>query len=84
MADAVLLEHLANLDGLLRPVAGIGVDQQRDAVIHGLAHCRDDLLGAARPLILAAAAFGADAELEGIKAEPVAQPAQPRRLVLRA
>jgi hypothetical protein len=66
-----------------RRIAGIGVDQQRDAVIHGLAHGGDDLLGAAWPFILAATAFGADAELEGVEAELVTQAAQPRSLVLR-
>jgi hypothetical protein len=77
------LEHFADLDGLLRRIAGIGVDQQRDAVIHGLAHGGDDLLGAAWPFILAATAFGADAELEGVEAELVTQAAQSRSLVLR-
>ena len=43
-----------------------------------LAHGGHDLLGAARPFVDVVAAFGADAELEGVVAVPVAQAASRR------
>ncbi len=73
MRDAVVLQHVADLDGALRREAAIGVDQQGDAVAHAPAHGRHDLLGAARPFVDIAPAFGADAELEGVVAVAVAQ-----------
>ena len=68
MADAVVLQHAADLDGALRREAAVGVDQQRDVVAQRAAHRRDDLLGAARPLVDVVAALGADAELERVEA----------------
>ena len=45
---------------------------------------RHDLLGAAGPFVDVVAAFGADAELEGVEAVLVAQAQEARGLVLRA
>ena len=83
MADAVVLQQLADLYGLGRRVAGVGIHQQGNAVTHGLAHGRDDLLRPAGPFILSPAAFGADPEFEGVIAQAVAQAEQARGFVLR-
>ena len=73
VADAFGLEQTSHLDGALRRVAGIGVDKLRHAIAKRARNGGNDLFGAARPFVLVAAAFGADAPLEGIEALFVAQ-----------
>ena len=83
MGDAVGLQHVTDLDGALHPETAVRVDHLHHAVAQRARHQLDNLLGAARPFIQPAPAFGPDAELEGIKPFLVAQPAQPVRLVGR-
>ncbi len=73
VAEVVLLEQLADLDGLARRVATVAVGQDRHVVADGLAHGRNQRLGATRPLIFIVAGHLADANFERAIAELVAQ-----------
>ena len=53
--------------------AGIGIDQQGGAIAQRAANGGDDGFGAAGPFIGIAAAFGGDAEFEGVKTMRIAQ-----------
>ena len=76
MHNAVLLQELADFDGLLRRVAAVGVDQQCSLVAQRLAHHGNNGIGAPRPFVLVMAAFLADAEFEGGVAVFIAQARQ--------
>ena len=82
MGDAVRLQHAADLDGARHVKGAVGVDHGDNAGAQRARHNLDNRLGAAGPFIPAAPAFGADAELEGVKTMRVTQPAQPVGLVL--
>ncbi len=82
MADAVILQHAADLDRLFRRVTAIGIHQQAGIGAEGLADERHDLVGPARPFILVMTAFLADAELEGGIAMLVPQAREAHGLLL--
>ena len=64
VADAIILQHMSDLDRLFRGIAAVGVDHQGDLVAQRRAHGLYDLLGAPRPLVDIMPALGRDAKLE--------------------
>ena len=74
MRDALRLEHAADFDRPGWRIAGIGIDELGDAVAQRPGDQRHDRFGASRPFVPVAAAFGADAPLEGVETLFVAQP----------
>ncbi len=72
MAHRVLFQEPAERDRLLGRVAAVSVDQQGNVIAEHAANLPHDRLGAARPLVLPAAACRAHAELEGIVSVAVA------------
>ena len=73
MRDTVILQHMPDLDRAIDTETAIGIDHFNNAVTQCRGHCRDNLFGASGPFILAAPAFGTDAEFERIKALFVAK-----------
>ena len=73
MAHPIVLEHMAHFYGALRRKPGIGIDHERHVRTQRLGNHGDNGLGAARPVIDIASAFGRHAELERIEAELISQ-----------
>ena len=72
VAHRVLFQDLAERDCLLGHVAAVRVDQQGNVIAERAANLPHDRLGAARPLVLTAAACRAHPELEGVESVAVA------------
>ena len=66
MANAVVLQHIADFDRFPRRVATVAVNQKRHIIAQSRTHRRHHGFGSARPLILVMTAFHPDTELEGI------------------
>ena len=79
MLDSLGLQQPPDLDGTGRREAAVGVHQQRCLRPERPPDRRHDRLGAARPFVDVMAAFGTDAELEGVEAVLVPQPDESAR-----
>ena len=82
VADAVVLQHAPHFNGALGAKATVSVHQQFHFVAQRFAHRGNNRFGAARPFVCVVAVFGADAELEGVKAIAIPQRQQARGFVL--
>ena len=72
VAHRVFFQEPAERDCLIGHVAAVRVDQQGNVIAEHAANLLHDRLGAARPLVLPAAAFRAHPELEGVESVAVA------------
>ena len=83
MAETVIFQHVADLDGAVRAVTAVAIDQQINIIAKLTAHGGDNLFRAAGPFILIAPHLGTGTHLESVKPVAVTKGFQPVSFICR-